>query len=145
MGLFRYGQFILFFTGFINIVLDVVFGKRWGILGILLATLAARCSTNLWYEPYAVFKYGFKMNPWEYWKRYFKNLLVLGIAGTLSFICCGFCHFQAGINVIVKVIICSVIPNMVFLLFYKNSSEFSYLIAAVRRIIGMLLNRLKRR
>lgn len=60
MGLFQYGQYILIFTGIINLALDIVLGRQFGTFGIFLATMIARLLTNLWYEPYAVYKYGLK-------------------------------------------------------------------------------------
>lgn len=34
MGLFKYGQYILIFTGIINLVLDIVLGRQFGTFGI---------------------------------------------------------------------------------------------------------------
>ena len=62
MGLFKYGQYLLILTAMINLVLDVILGKMWGMFGIFLATIIARVLTNTWYEPYAVFKYGLEKN-----------------------------------------------------------------------------------
>lgn len=141
LGLFRYGQFILFFTGFINLALDVVFGRIWGVFGILLATLAARVCTNLWYEPYAVFKYGFHKSVWIYWRRYFIELLALAIGGCLSFGLCSLCHFPIVLNIISKFIICSIVPNLVFFLFFKNSQEFAYLLKTGKGIVSRVWKR----
>lgn len=145
MGLFRYGQFLLFFTGFINIALDVILGKKLGVFGILLATLGARICTNLWYEPYAVFKYGFHISPWYYWKRYLFNLVALAAAGIPSFLLCNICQFPIALNVICKFVICSIIPNAVFWLFFKNKEEFSYLMDSAKSILSKVLGRVLKR
>ncbi len=136
MGLFRYGQFLLFFTGFINLFLDVIMGRKWGVFGIFLATLAARVCTSLWYEPYAVFKHGFNINPWYYWKRYAVYLLALLAAGALSFLLCSLCLFQTWLNVIVKVIICSVVSNLVFVMVFYKRQEFGYLLESGKNILA---------
>lgn len=139
LGLFRYGQYILIFTGIINIVLDIILGKRYGVLGIYLATLIARACTNLWYEPYAVYKYGLKKNPLLYFARYLKFGLVLTIAGLLSYWACSFCHFPVIANVFVKIIICSAIPNGMFLAVFHRTEEGKYLIGSAKRIAGRLI------
>ena len=77
LGLFRYGQYLLFLTGLINLGLDIFLGKIWGTFGILLATLIARMCTNLWYEPYAVFKYGLNKNPMLYFLQYCRYATIL--------------------------------------------------------------------
>ena len=141
MGLFRYGQFLLFFTGFINIVLDVILGKQMGLFGILLATFIARATTNLWYEPYAVYRYGLKKSPWNYWKRYLRYIIVLGVAGGLSFVICQMCHFPVLINAVCKFIICCIVPNAIFLLAFHRSTEFTYLKGTTAFIKNKLFRR----
>lgn len=135
LGLFRYGQFLLFFTGFINLALDVVLGKLWGTFGILLATLIARALTNLWYEPYAVYRYGLKKSPWIYWKRYVRFILVLCVAGGPSFVLCSLCSFPPILNAVAKFLICCIVPNSVFLLFFHKTDEFAYLRGTALRYI----------
>lgn len=54
LGLFKYGQYILIFTGIINL-LDVILGSEFGIFGIYVATLIARLCTNLWYELFMLY------------------------------------------------------------------------------------------
>ena len=127
LGLFRYGQYLLFLTGIINLALDIALGRIWGIFGIYLATLIARSCTNLWYEPYAVYRYGLKKNPLLYLVRYLGFLFVLVIAGGLSWFACNFCNFSVVGNVITKFMICTIIPNVVFLAAFWRTEEFIYL------------------
>ena len=47
MGLYKYGKFMVLVTGILNILLSILFGKRWGLFGILFATLVSRALTNL--------------------------------------------------------------------------------------------------
>lgn len=135
LGLFRYGQNLLFFTGVINLVLDVVFGRLWGVFGIFLATLVARLCTNLWYEPYAVYRYGFGKSPWLYAKRYVRFLGVLLFAGGLCWLLCSLCHFTVLVNVLLKVAVCTLVPNGVFLLFFCKTEEMAYLRERAKGVI----------
>ena len=145
MGLFRYGQYLLFLTGFINLALDVLLGRRWGVFGILLATFIARACTNLWYEPYAVFKYGFNMNPGIYWKRYGFNMAILLIAGFSSYFLCNLCHFSVWLNVITMFIICSVIPNLVFFVTFRNYPEFEYVKGSALNLIKKATDKVRQK
>lgn len=134
LGLFCYGQYLLFLTGIINLVLDVVLGRMWGVFGIYLATLIARCCTNLWYEPYAVYRYGLKKSPWLYWIRYVVFTVVILVAGGISWFLCSLCHFSVVGNIIIKFLICSIVPNTVFVAAFGRTEEFAYLINTVKRI-----------
>ena len=143
MGLFKYGQYLLILTAMINLVLDVILGKMWGMFGIFLATIIARVLTNTWYEPYAVFKYGLEKNFKEYIKIFLEYLVVLIFTGAVCYVLCGFCKYNNIINLILKVIICSIIPNIVFYMCYGKTQEGKYLIGAIKKIITGVIKKVK--
>ena len=144
LGLFRYGQYLLFLTGIINLIFDVVLGRLWGTFGIYLATMIARVITNLWYEPYAVYRYGLKKSPILYVKRYLAFAIILFFTGGVCYLLCSFCHFQIVGNVIVKMLICSIMPNTVFYLCFRRTSEFEYLSGSMKRILEKVIFRKQR-
>lgn len=144
MGLFRYGQYLLLLTAAINLVLDIVLGNTMGILGIYLATAIARIATNAWYEPYAVFRYGLKVTPFRYLRKYFEYIGVLVVTGGICYYLCSLCQFQVAINVIIKFIICSIVPNCIFFACYHKSEEGQYLIGTAKRFTVKLINKVRR-
>lgn len=143
LGLFRYGQIFLSLTGFINLALDIILGNTLGTFGIFLATFVARLSTNIWYEPYAVYRHGFNKSPLLYWKRYLRYIVVIGTAGILSYLMCSLCHFSIIVNPIIKFFICSIVPNGIFTLFFYKTPEFKYLLKSARNIKGILFGKRK--
>lgn len=143
LGLFRYGQYLLFLTGIINLIFDVILGRIWGTFGIYLATTIARAMTNLWYEPYAVYRYGLKKSPILYVKRYLRFATILFFTGVVCYLLCSFCHFPIVGNVIVKMLICSIVPNTVFYLCLRRTSEFEYLSGSMKRILEKFIFRKK--
>lgn len=142
LGLFKYGQYILIFTGIINLILDIILGKIFGVFGIYLATLIARICTNLWYEPYAVYRYGLQKNPLLYLIRYCYFAFILFITGLLCSFLCGLCHFTLGVNILIKCIICSIIPNFVFIVSFHKTKEFIYLKQSAKNIFKRVLNKI---
>lgn len=141
LGLFRYGQYLLIFTGIINVALDVIFGRLWGTVGIYLATLCARLLTNLWYEPYAVYRYGLKKNPMLYLRRYLGFAAVLLLSGGLCWLSCSLCRFSAVANAFVKCVICTIIPNGVFYLCFRKTEEFRYLYSRGKSLFARFFHR----
>ena len=133
MGLFRYGQYLLLLTGAINLVLDFVFGYQWGMFGIFLASAVSRILTNVWYDPYAVYKYGLKMNPMNYLKKYLQYALTLSFTALVCYLICKMITFNIFVNMILKLIVCSLIPNVMFFVFYHNTFEGKYLISVAKR------------
>lgn len=141
LGLFRYGQYILFFTGIINLILDVILGRNWGTFGIYFATLVARLMTNIWYEPYAVYRYGLKKNPLLYFRRYGIFAIILTFTGGICYLLCRLCSFSVTWNIIVKMIICSIVPNGIFYICFRKTDEFQYLSNSAKEIISKILHR----
>lgn len=136
LGLFHYGRFVQIFTGILNIVFSVLLGTYLGVLGILLATFIARAMTNLWYDPYAVFKYGFGKSPLMYIKKLLKYLIVLLVAAVL----CQLSFTLVGGSILarslLKILLCSVITNGVFAVTFGKTQEFTMLKHFVGRICG---------
>ena len=141
LGLFRYGQYLLFLTGIINLIFDVILGRIWGTFGIYLATMLARAMTNLWYEPYAVYRFGLKKSPVLYVKRYLIFAVILFFTGGVCYLICGFCHFPIIENLIVKILICSIVPNAAFYLCFRRTNEFEYLSGKIKHILKKVIFR----
>lgn len=122
-GIFNQGQYVLIFTAVINIVGDIILGRQFGIIGIFLATIIARLLTVSWYEPYVIFKRAFNRKPFEYYKKYICSFLILFIEGAICYYFCGFIQFSPIVNVVLKAVICTIIPNSV-LIFYRKDKAF---------------------
>lgn len=135
LGLFRQGRYLLIVTAAINLVASILLGQVWGLFGILIATAISRACTNAWYDPYAVFKYGFGMSAKGYFLRYAQYALVLAGCGAVCYLLCAQLQFSLLVNIILKCVICSVIPNGVFWVLFHRRSEFSHIMAIVDRIL----------
>lgn len=133
LGLFRRGRYLLLVTAVINLVVSIVLGNIWGLFGILLATAIARGLTNTWYDPYAVFKYGLGISPLSYFVQYFQYTVILFGCSLACWFLCSILRFSLIINILLKCIVCSVIPNGVFWLLYHKKPEFQYLSNIISR------------
>lgn len=123
MGLFKYGRYLLILTGIINIVASVYLGNKFGLFGILIATSLARGLTNAWYEPYALYKYGFADNPVGYLFRYIKFTIIILFTGLMLVKICTYISGPVLCRIIKKMIICSLGCNLFFLLMFRNTQE----------------------
>ena len=136
LGLFRYGQYTLIFTAVLNLAFSIALGNVWGLFGIYIATSFARMLTNTWYIPYAVFKYGFHRKPMEYFVIYARYLLIIVADIGLCYLGCSWVRFSPAWNVLIKVIICSVVPNGMAYLMFRRTKELNYLKDKAKRIMG---------
>ena len=141
MGLFHYGRFIQFGTGILNIAFSILLGNIWGLFGILAATFLARLFTSIWYDPYAVFIHGFRENPFTYYKKYFYYLFILTIAAVGCYFSFKLIHGPLFVQVMLKILMCSIVTNVVFFLAFFRTSEFSMLKKIFNSVCGIILRK----
>lgn len=144
MGLFRYGQYLLLVTAAINIIGDVVLGSRFGLFGIFAATAVSRLFTNTWYEPYAVYKYGLHRNPVQYLWIYLKYLAILILCTGVCYFLCSMLQVSLVPRILIKVFVCSAIPNLVFLCAFGRTDEGKYLKEKVVSILAVFHNKIEK-
>lgn len=144
LGLFHYGRFLQIFTGILNIVMSIILGKYFGLFGILAATLVARLMTNLWYDPYAIFKFGFNKPLIEYIVQYLKYLLVLALAAIVCFFTMNSINIGSLSTILLKMIICSIDCNLVFYIFFRNTPEFDKFKNIFKNVLNIIRNKMKR-
>lgn len=144
LGLFHYGRFIQFFTGVLNVVFSVILGTYWGLFGILFATFIARAMTSLWYDPYAVFKYGFHCPIGEYVRKIVKYILVLTVAFLGCWLCFQFVdRLPLAASIFLKLVLCSAIANVTFFFAFRHTPEFLKLREIASRVIYPFICKIK--
>lgn len=56
LGLYKKTKYVMLAAAIINIILSLLFGKYFGIKGILFASIISMLSTYFWYEPYLLYR-----------------------------------------------------------------------------------------
>ena len=138
LGLFRQGRYLLFLTAAINLLLSILLGQAWGIVGIFSASIFSRLITNIWYDPYVVFKYGLKSSFLSYCKRYFIFSFLLLLTTAFCIVIFSFITFDKPFNLFFKLFVCLLFPHFVFWLFLRNKEEYKFLLTIVKRILHMI-------
>ena len=133
--------YIVAVTGILNIIFSVILGRKLGVFGILFATFIARACTNLWYDPYAVFKHGFHRHPIQYLKKYIVFTFTLLIAALACYFSLKLVSGPIIVRVVMEIIICSIVTNIVFLCAFWKTREFGLL----KRVIANIFSILKRK
>jgi O-antigen/teichoic acid export membrane protein len=137
-GFFKQGQYLVILTAVLNLVFSFILGKYFGLFGILVATAIARLITNTWYDPYVVFTLGLKQNPTVYLRKYITYIVILAISLGLIFGCTYFISTSNWLTLVIKFVLCLVIPNVMIYIFCKNTSEFKNLIALLYAVVNKL-------
>lgn len=135
-GLFNKGRYRPVFAVIINVIFSIILANQIGIAGVILGTVISRFCTYFWYDPYVIFKYVFNQSVKIYFLRYiqftvlvFMSAIITDAIGSLFF------KDKLLLEIIVRILICLMIPNFIFYLIFKGSEEFNYLLSIVKAIM----------
>lgn len=133
-GLFWQGKYRPIIMAIINITLDLFLVNRIGILGVLLATLIARLLTIVWYDPFIIYKYGFKSSPKEYYLEYCRRFIMVIFIGILFKNICYNLNIDTWMKLIILSIVVFILSNICMILIYKNKDEFKFFMKNLKNI-----------
>lgn len=120
----------------LNVVLNYFLGKYYGVNGIIIATLISLFLINFVYGSTIIFKYYFKnISVIDYFKRHLYYLLVTMISCLVAFKTCSFVNIAGFMELIIKGIICMIVSNIVFYVFYFKYDMYSEMKIFIKNII----------
>lgn len=119
----------------VNLVLNIMFVKKYGIYAILMSTIISYLFINIPWLIYNIFHVLFKRSP----KRYLLNVIVYSLI--TFFVCginakiCSLVSIEGLMGFVYKGLICVIIPNALFLLIYSKNKEFGNCLCIIKRMI----------
>lgn len=118
----------------LNIVLDFFMGRAWGILGIFLATTISRLLTQVWFDPYLVFRLVFRKKPWSFYRNYLLYAAITALSCALAYFAAQ--QIELGSSVLgflMKAAVAVVVPNILVAGLFHRSEEFAYVCGLLGR------------
>jgi O-antigen/teichoic acid export membrane protein len=108
-----------------NLVLNFIFIKFWGVFGVIIATLISLLVINFGFGSQIVFKHYFKNKKLkEYFLNHSKYVLVTLVIGTVTFGINYFIPINGVAGLIVKFLVCCVVPNILYILIYYRTKMY---------------------
>lgn len=135
MGLLYQDRYKPIIESVINLLTSILLAKFLGIIGIFIGTFVCMVSTSLWVEPYILFHYGFQRSTKTFWQKNIRYILVGLICIAVSWLCTLPFSFSAFTLLVVRAVICLIVPNTVFILLTFKTPEFHKLLDIVRQAI----------
>ena len=132
LGLYWNDRYKPLFESSINLVASIILVKKFGIVGVFIGTTISTLSTCFWVEPYVLFKYGLKSSTVSYFIRYIINTLILLLGASLTWLICSFIDGFTILSFSLKLLVCIVVPNVIFTLVFRRTEEFNYLISVLK-------------
>lgn len=121
----------------LNIILNYFLGKYFGVNGIIIATLISLFLINFIYGSTIIFKYYFKnISAFDYFKRHLYYLIVTMIACIVTYEICVLISIEGVVGLIIKGILCIIVSNIIFFMFYFKYDIFIEVKEFIKNIIN---------
>lgn len=134
-GLFWQGRFYVIVEAVLNIILNYVFGKKWGVYGIIAATNVTILFINFIWGSLVLYKYYFvQMSVKKYFLSHACYAGVTITNAVLTYFITRIIPFEGLTGLILKGMVCVVIPNAFYFLVYRNYHLFPQMIQLIRRV-----------
>ena len=128
LGLYWHFKYKPIFESVLNIVSSIILGTYFGLIGILSANIVSTLITCFWVEPYFLYKYGFSCSSKTYFYDFFKYSCAIFVISILCLVISNLFDRGGFVDFIFKISSCIIIPNVIFIILYRNKKEFKSLI-----------------
>ncbi|MEG1312347.1 MAG: oligosaccharide flippase family protein [Romboutsia sp.] len=144
-GLYDEDKFTPLIQASINLIVSIVLVKKIGLMGVFIGTLVSSLVLPCWQRPYIIYKHIFKVSSKDYFIKYLKYLIIvicmtIGLQQIFSMI---FLQVTV-VNFIIRVIVCAIVPNIIFILLFNKTKEFKEVLKIVDKISGGSIKCIKR-
>jgi len=140
-GIFVKTKYITMVTSLINLVLSIILGKIWGLMGVVIATVIARMVYAWWKEPLIIYNDCFAKSSKDYFANYIfrimlTTILYLVLRKIFEFITIK----NLVISLSIKAIITIILILIVFGLIYKKNKATKFLKDKIKPYLKKKLN-----
>lgn len=129
-GMWWHGKFRPYVVSILNIIGDILLVHFFGMDGVVFATLfTSVCMSYPWILA-VLFKRYFKGKPWDYLKHIGINCIFVIVSGLLTYFLCY--HVVVGysfVKFVIRIAICAIVPNVIFLLTIGRNKDVHELIS----------------
>lgn len=127
MGLFWYDRYKSLVEAVINLVVSLILGKYMGTAGVFLGTMVSTVTTSLWVEPYMLYKHRLQAPCRFYFLKYLLYASVTFLLWFLEDLVCGHINGNPWAVCVLRVLLCFMMTNLVYLVLYHRTKEFDLL------------------
>lgn len=140
-GIWHEDRFRPLVTAIANLGMNLVMVQFWGLYGIILSTVLSMLLVGMPWLFHNLFTTMFeKKNMKKYLNSLAFYVLISIIACITSVAVCEFINFGLWVTLIIRLIVCLIVPNVIFLIVYVRKSEFKQSVQLVNKMLHGKLN-----
>ena len=134
-GIWHEDRFRPLITAIANLGMNLLMVNYIGIYGIILSTVLSMVIVGM---PWLIHNLFSTLFPQKYMASYLRKLFFYIFVSVLSAavtVCiCNFVNYNPWLSIIIRGVICFIVPNIVFLFVYKNTKEFKSTVLLVDKM-----------
>lgn len=135
-GIWHEDRFRPLVTAIANLGMNLIMVQFWGLYGIILSTVLSMLLVGMPWLFHNLFTTMFeKKNMKQYLVSIAFYVSISFIAGCISALICKFINFNLWVTLLIRLIICLIVPNVIFLLVYHKRDEFKRSILLVNKML----------
>lgn len=121
----------------VNLAVNIILVKAIGINGVLISTLLCSIFINIPWGTHILFKHYFKRSEMEYFAKMALYIVGTCFVGIVTYMISGLVNLTGILGLSIKLLICVVVPNVLFIIMYCRNKEFKFLKDLVYRVLKL--------
>lgn len=135
-GIWHEDRYRPILSGVCNLVVNIIMVQIWGIYGVVISTILSVFCISLPWITNNIFKYLFaNQNKIEYIKYSCKWFCLIVFSGVVCYCTCKYIIGSTMLQLMVRMIICIIIPNLLFFFAFNKTSEFDKVKALIKKVL----------
>ena len=122
----------------VNLSLNIILVKTIGIAGVMVSTVISYAFIEMPWETHVLFKKYFKLSEREYYIEMLNITVKMFVVGVFTYCLCTFISLNPIVSFAVKLILCIIVPNFLFVLLNIKNRDFKssmqFLLNIIKRI-----------
>ena len=140
-GLWEYDRFRPLISSLLNLTINLLLINKIGVAAVIISTISCEITFSLFWGVKILFDKYFNITFVEYLKKYILYILYAIIMCICTYLICSIIHINnLLLQLIIKGIICVIIPNIIFILINHNNKNLKW---AINEVIIKTLKRNK--
>lgn len=137
-GIWWEGKWIPILESLVNLILDIFLVQKWGIAGVILATIISIIGINIPCETWCVYKFYLEKKPIKELGQYILNFFECMVIILCSLKICQFYEATSIKDLFIRTTISIMVPNILFFIFHIKSKEMWEIINLAKGVLKNL-------
>lgn len=123
----------------VNLTVNIFLVKRIGLNGVVISTIICTSFINVPWGTHVLFRKYFKQGERTYYLELIKYSVITFAVGAITYGCSTMVHFDGLSEIMLKAVICLIVPNIIFVVIYHSKQEFQQSYLLLKSIIKRYL------